>query len=126
MKTTNPEQKSAAIMSKCPRFNRCSVPVCPLDLLQDGRSRLRGEPLCGFSKARRHRIGKDAKLPRQGLTKREWAAYLRWQRLPESERRRRTAGLRPFRPVVHTDQSQKKRVVCPDALVKVASGKAGS
>jgi len=35
-------------MSRCPRFNRCSAPLCPLDPNREDRSHLRGEPVCGY------------------------------------------------------------------------------
>jgi len=31
----NAETQSVEIMRQCPRYLRCFVPVCPLDLLQD-------------------------------------------------------------------------------------------
>jgi len=30
---------SQQLMRQCPRFERCSAPICPLDLLQDERDR---------------------------------------------------------------------------------------
>ena len=90
------EVQSLAIMSRCPRFLNCSVPVCPLDLLQELRTRLPGEPECKLGKTRRFRIGRGTDLERQGLTKREWAAQRRWESLNEAEKKRRTANLRHF------------------------------
>ena len=40
--------QSLAIMSRCPQFLKCSVPVCPLDFLQE----LRTKPLTGSRNAR--------------------------------------------------------------------------
>lgn len=88
-------------MKKCPRFEICSVPICPLDSGQDNRTYLKREPRCTLSKAIRHRIGVAAGLPRQGLTKSEWAAKERWRGISESERTRRTVNLRPFRSILH-------------------------
>jgi len=93
-------------MTLCPRFSSCSVPSCPLDINQDSRTTLKGEPKCLLPKARRREIGKAAGLPRQGLTKREWAARLRFDSLSESERRRMSANLRPFSRVIHGSQSE--------------------
>ena len=91
------EIESVGIMSRCPRFNKCSVPICPLDLLQDLRNQLQDEPTCTFPKSRRYRIGKNTNLPREGLTKKEWAAKVRWQSLTEDERECRIANLKPYR-----------------------------
>ena len=33
----------------CPRYDRCSAPLCPLDRQVDERVRLRGERLCGLA-----------------------------------------------------------------------------
>ena len=88
------EVQSLATMSQCPRFLKCSVPVCPLDFLQELRTKLPRESECKLGKTRRFRIGKGTALERQGLTKREWAAQQRWESLDEAEKRRRTANLR--------------------------------
>lgn len=34
------------VMKKCPRFQRCSVPLCPLDREVENRIYLEGEPTC--------------------------------------------------------------------------------
>lgn len=88
------ETKSIKIMRECPRFERCSVPVCPLDLLRDKRDALRDDSKCHLPKSRRHRIGKGTDLEHQGLTKREWAAVKRWEALSEDQKQRRKANLR--------------------------------
>lgn len=90
------ERESYRIMRECPRFVRCSVPICPLDLLQDERDHIKGEPACTLSKARRYAIGKDTDLPLQGLTKREWAGRSRWDKLSEDERQSQIARLGQF------------------------------
>lgn len=92
----NIESRVTEITRECPRYERCSVPICPLDLLQDGRTRLAGEPVCTLPKSRRLRIGQGSELPRQGLTKKEWAARQRWESLTEAERQCRMAKLAPF------------------------------
>ena len=83
------EKAALEIMSQCPRFEGCSAPSCPLDLNQGERIALQGEPRCGLGKTRRKRIGTD--LPRQGMTKREWASAQAWARLPEEEKELRRA-----------------------------------
>lgn len=32
----------------CPRFSRCSAPICPLDPLRGRAVHLPGEPVCGY------------------------------------------------------------------------------
>ena len=82
----SPEIASDVLMRQCPRFDRCSVPICPLDVLQDQRDYLLGELKCTLSKTRRYRIGKGTELERQGLTRREWSAKVRWDNLSEAEK----------------------------------------
>ena len=109
MKQDNLEKKSLEITRQCPRYERCSVPICPLDLLQDSRTRLAGEPVCTLPKSKRLHIGQGSKLPRQGLTKQEWAARIRWQSLTEAERQCRIAKLRPFRRVIHGARKRRRQ-----------------
>lgn len=90
------EPDSVKIMQQCPRFGRCSAPTCPLDPDQDRQIALPGEPKCGLAKLRRHAIGKKAGLPREGLTKREWAGRQGWKSIDEAEQARRQAKLRGF------------------------------
>ncbi len=97
--TKNAESMSVEIMKRCPRFARCSVPICPIDLLQEHRTRLPGEPKSTLAKSVRHRIGKGTPLPRQGLTRRELAAKQRWNALSEVEKQRRCAHLKQISPV---------------------------
>lgn len=84
------------IMRQCPRFERCDVPICPLDLNQDQRASLTGEKSCTLAKSIRLRIGDKSGLPRNGLTRKEHAARLRWDSLGESEKLLRISRLRPF------------------------------
>ena len=95
----NPESRVVEIMKRCPRFARCSVPICPIDLLQKHRTRLPGEPKCTLGRSARLRVGRNANLPLQGLTKREWAAKQRWNALSDSEKLRRNAHLRQISPI---------------------------
>jgi hypothetical protein len=69
---------------KCPRFDHCSVQVCPLDADADRRIHLPGEPKCTCPKSIRVRLGKD--LPLKGLTQKEFSAQKYWENLPESKR----------------------------------------
>ena len=80
------EYESRKLMEKCPRFIRCNAPICPLDLLQDDRDFILGEPKCTMAKSIRMRIGKNSGLPHMGLTKMEWAASLRYRKLSLEER----------------------------------------
>ena len=40
------EEKNLANMERCPRFRRCSAPLCPLDIDMDKRVEYSGEPRC--------------------------------------------------------------------------------
>jgi len=103
------ESAALKIMRQCPRFERCDVPTCPLDLNQDLRTRLAGETWCTLAKSIRLRIGKMAGLPRKGLTRKEHAARLRWDGLEESEKLRRTSHLRPFGKIIHAFQKESNK-----------------
>jgi len=99
------EQKSVEIMKQCHKFEDCSAPFCPLDLLQDSRTRLSGEPKCTLSKVRRLKIGKD--LPRGGMTKREWSAKLKWDAMSDDARALETARIRGVLRSEHTKKGVK-------------------
>jgi len=90
------EFESLKIMQECPKFDRCSAPYCPLDLLQDIRDRFPGEPKCRLSKNKRMKIAEGTGLPLTGLTKMEHAAEMRWNRLDRVEKERRIAGIKNF------------------------------
>ena len=111
----NTEATTVEIMRQCPRFDRCSVPICPLDQQQDHRTRLPGESKCTLGKSARFRIGQNTDLPLQGLTKREWAARQRWNALSDAERQRKTAHLRQISPVCtgFSDRERKIGVKTP-------------
>lgn len=34
--------------SLCPRYERCSAPICPLDKQWEQRTHIKGEPVCGL------------------------------------------------------------------------------
>jgi len=75
-------------MKTCPRFKRCSVPICPLDELKNERVYLKGEQKCSLSKNKRVKLGKD--LPWKGLWPAEIAAIKRWENLsPEEQEQKR-------------------------------------
>lgn len=38
----------ATPMERCPRFQACSAPLCPLDPIRHTRFYLRGEPVCAY------------------------------------------------------------------------------
>jgi len=100
------ESTGLKIMQQCPRFERCDVPICPLDPNQDQRTSLVGEKRCPLAKSYRVRIGKSAGLPRKGLTRKEYAAKERWDQLDESEKLRRTSYLRPFGRFIRVSQKE--------------------
>jgi len=73
-------------MTQCPRYPKCSVPICPLDAEKDRRVYLKGEPKCTLPKSIRMRLGKD--LPWKGLFPREYATWKQWQGKSPEERSR--------------------------------------
>jgi len=81
-------------MHKCPRFRNCWVPLCPLDPEMEKRDNLPGEPDCPLSKSKRYTLGEG--LPMHGLTKREWAAKLNWERKSILEREKTKSRLKEF------------------------------
>ena len=103
------ETTGLKIMRQCPRFERCDVPICPLDLNQDNRTNLSGEKRCTLAKSYRLRIGKSAGLPKKGLTRREHASRLRWESLNEFEKKRRIDNLRPFCKHIHAFQKESNK-----------------
>ena len=64
------------IMKKCPRYNRCSASICPLDADKDLRVSLPDDAKCELSKTQRIRLGED--LPWKGLLPRELAGHKNW------------------------------------------------
>jgi len=84
METT--EREALNIMRKCNRFETCSSPICPLDLLQDKRTRLEGEETCTAWKSIRRKAGEGTALKYKGLKKNEWEAKRRWDDKPEEEK----------------------------------------
>lgn len=76
-------------MKKCSRWQKCSVPKCPLDVDIDLRVELKGvkgEEKCGMEKNVRLRIGTELKLPKLGLTDREFAFRQSWENKTDAEK----------------------------------------
>lgn len=52
MSDTNPSQTNAGVPlytpQECPKWTRCSVPICPLDQLASARRMLPGEQVCPY------------------------------------------------------------------------------
>jgi hypothetical protein len=44
------EQESLENMKRCPRFDGCSIPRCPLDYFMKERTELPGEPQCPLTR----------------------------------------------------------------------------
>lgn len=93
-----------APFERCPQFESCSAPRCPLDPDADGRDALPGEPKCLARRSTRLAIAADYPelLPLRGLTHHELvresrsiAAKSRWQNMSEESRAKRLANLRP-------------------------------
>ena len=66
--------KNTRRMEKCPGFDTCEAPKCPLDELVDHRMLYAGEAKCKANKRSRYLLGKDTK--HCGLTGIEWGGYL--------------------------------------------------
>lgn len=73
-------------MEMCPRFSKCSVNRCPLDVGIDLRNELDGEEKCGMEKNVRLRIGKQFNLKKLGLTNAEFSAFQKWESRSEEEK----------------------------------------
>ena len=80
------EIENTKIMSKCPRFDYCDVPICPLNHYQESRVYSEGESKCTMEKGVRAKIGKGTELKYQGFVKREWAAKKNWENKSEEEK----------------------------------------
>ena len=87
MEQTITEEENVKIMQKCPRFQFCNAPKCPLDYFQDDRIKLEGEEKCTSAKSTRIKIGKGTVLPHQGLTKKELAGTKIWEAKSDKEKR---------------------------------------
>lgn len=86
-----PEQVTA-VMRRCPQWQTCSAPDCPLDpkYMQRGK-RQKGEPVCRAQKPTRLRVAAEAEADGLttrfgGLTSREAASKRSWEaKTPEQQ-----------------------------------------
>ena len=69
---------------ECPRFNSCSINICPLDPFIHQKEKLFDEQDCPMEKGVRLKLGKD--LQSLGLTPRELQGKRRWEALPEANK----------------------------------------
>ena len=74
-------------MRKCPKFYRCSAPICPLDPDVELRVYITGDAKCTLDKKTRKLLGKN--LPNRGLFPRELSAIKGWKKVPLEEHSRR-------------------------------------
>jgi hypothetical protein len=68
--------KNSERMEKCPLFDDCAAPRCPLDTNCEQRIYYSGEPKCTSEKYIRYFIGKD--MEHCGMTSKEWDGYKRF------------------------------------------------
>lgn len=80
------EVENVKILAKCPRFQSCDAPICPLDYYQSSRVYEEGDKKCDMEKGVRVRIGKGTELKYQGMTKPEWAGKMSWENKSEEEK----------------------------------------
>lgn len=62
-------------MERCPDFDTCAAPKCPLDEMIGDRTFYSKEPKCTLSKEERYIIGRDMK--HCGMSPGEWRGYLK-------------------------------------------------
>ena len=92
----NKEALSYESMSRCARFDFCSAPKCPLDLLIDLRIEVETDPRCDMAKPTRHKYWESmpdaikSRLKFEGYLESEYnrmkTAKERWLALPEQEK----------------------------------------
>jgi len=80
------EWVSCLCMRLCGHFLSCNAPKCPLDPRIDLRPKLFGEDKCDLSKNKRLKLATGLPLPYQGMTKREFAGYTKWQDMSEEDK----------------------------------------
>lgn len=100
----NREGLSLESMSYCSRFEECSAPKCPLDLLISLRFEDFDDPKCEMAKATRHKywLSMNAELrsllPFQGYLESEYnrirSARERWESMPEEKKKAITERLK--------------------------------
>ena len=73
-------------MEMCPRFSKCSVNKCPLDIESHLRSNFLGEDKCGIAKSIRLKIGMEYKLPKLGLSDKEFSFRQSWENKTDAEK----------------------------------------
>lgn len=73
--------KNTERMERCPNFDECSAPKCPLDEFISVRVSYPEDPICTLPKEKRMELGED--LPRHGLTYKEFngiiSSYGSWE-----------------------------------------------
>ena len=89
-------------MEKCPQFNKCNAPICPLDAEWKDRVFVQGETKCKLGKTLRKRLGKD--LPNGGLLSREYSSLKVWEGRGEKDKASRIAKLTPFKSLSNAVQ----------------------
>lgn len=92
----NLEAISYESMSICARFEICSAPKCPLDILLNLRTEDQDDPKCEMAKATRHKYWLSmpeslrSKLEYQGYFETEYnrmkSARERWESLPDAKK----------------------------------------
>lgn len=99
------------IMKCCSRYDACSVPKCPMDILINKRTETDEDPKCDMAKATRHKYWESmpsylrSMLPFQGYYESEYnrikAARERWESMTDSDRqkaRERLMSIRSQKP----------------------------
>jgi len=93
---------------ECPRFEKCSENCCPLDPEAESRVSLPGDPetKCNARISTRKSIAAKYGLPNRGMSEKEIrrerlskAKKAWWASLPEEEKQRRLANLKPRQKV---------------------------
>ena len=103
------EQLSLESMSYCSRFEDCSAPKCPLDILIDIRTEVEEDPKCEMAKATRHKYWLSmpdylkSALKYQGYFESEYnrmrSARERWNALSEDKKAEIRERMRNVRTV---------------------------
>ena len=106
--TEDNEEFTILSMRCCSRFETCSAPLCPLDILIDKRTDFPDNEKCGMAKATRHRYWQNMpdyikrELLFQGYFEAEYnrmrSAPDRWNALSESKKAQIKERLRNARP----------------------------
>ena len=94
--SSNKEAISLESMSYCSRFEDCSAPKCPLDVLINLRAETEDDPECEMAKATRHKYWESmpdsikSELKFEGYFESEYnrmrSAKERWLALPEQKK----------------------------------------